>query len=146
MRRNKEDKNVRNWIGVVLCFLISLFTNCDTAKETSDSILVEMSASKAKEWIDMTSSNPNRQILDVRTPDEFGSGHIEGARNLDIFHPDFSHWLESWNRDDLILVYCRSGNRSRSAITTMKGMGFTRIYHLTHGIQGWIRSGFPIQE
>ncbi len=136
-----------HWIYVGLSCLISMFGIwSDTARTPSLSVLIEMTAPQTKEWIDMTSSNPNRQILDVRTSEEFGSGHIEGARNLDIYHPDFPLWLESWDRDDLVLVYCRTGNRSRRAIDIMIRMGFRRIYHLTHGIQGWMRSGFPIQE
>ena len=47
---------------------------------------------------------------------------------------------------DTYLVYCRSGNRSRTALWIMEELGFTRIYHLANGITEWVDAGFPVTQ
>lgn len=66
-------------------------------------------------------------ILDVRTPDEFASGHLDGAINVDVQAADFDARVDTLDRDADILVYCRSGNRAGSAIDRMAAMGFTAL-------------------
>lgn len=67
-------------------------------------------------------------ILDVRTPEEFQSGHVEGAINLpvDQFQTDFAGLkLDS---EKTYALYCRSGNRSQVAYSIMEREGFTKLY------------------
>lgn len=80
-------------------------------------------------------------LLDVRTKREFEQGHIEGARNLDIFHVGkFQSQCELLNRDEPVYLYCRSGNRSRKASRILANMGFKEIYDLRGGILNWYKS------
>lgn len=61
-------------------------------------------------------------LLDVRTPEEFADGHIDGARNLPIDRLDGE--LGTLPRDKTIVVYCASGARSNAAAQTLHGAGF----------------------
>ena len=77
------------------------------------------------------------EILDVRTPKEYEEGHIPGAENYDISHPDFPRWLQSLPRDRTYLVYCRSGARSLTACQLLATLGFEHVYNLRDGIISW---------
>ena len=94
---------------------------------------ISISASEARA---MMRTNPDAIILDVRTAQEFATGRIPGA----ILLPDYaiSYRAESMltDKDALILVYCRSGNRSRSAAYELIEMGYTNVYDFG-GIMSW---------
>jgi phage shock protein E len=66
----------------------------------------------------------NTVIIDVRTPAEFASGHLEGAVNIDVQSPDFAAQIMELDPSGEYFVYCRSGNRSGQAIAQMTQMGF----------------------
>lgn len=63
-------------------------------------------------------------VIDVRTPAEFASGHLEGAINIDVQAPDFTEQISRLDPAGRYLVYCRSGNRSAVAVAMMADMGF----------------------
>ncbi len=90
--------------------------------------------------------NPDFIILDVRTSSEFHDGHIEGALNIDVNLPSFSEELEQLDKNATYLIYCRSGNRSRTALRIMDDLAFTRAYHLTNGITEWVDAGLPVRQ
>lgn len=79
-------------------------------------------------------------LLDVRTPEEFASGHVEGALNID--HSQVSARLEEiaglveGDRHKPIVVYCRSGRRSGLAKQTLEAAGFDRVTNLG-GYRDW---------
>ena len=64
-------------------------------------------------------------VIDVRTTQEFQAGHIDGA--LNIPHGDIAQdiFKAKVNKDDHVVLYCRSGNRSGIALKTLQGLGFT---------------------
>lgn len=66
-------------------------------------------------------------ILDVRTPAEFASGHLDGAINVDVQSPEFEAVVSALELDGSYLVYCRSGNRAATAIDRMSALGFTSL-------------------
>lgn len=66
-------------------------------------------------------------ILDVRTPDEYMSGHIKGAINIDFYAPDFQNQVDKLDKDKDYKVYCRSGNRSGQSVNLMKKLGFKNV-------------------
>ena len=76
------------------------------------------------------------QLIDVRTPQEFSTGFIPGAINMDINQSDFSKQIEKLDKDNPVLVYCRSGARSRKAAAVMAAEGFV-VYNLDKGILNW---------
>lgn len=76
----------------------------------------------------------NIQLIDVRTPAEFNSGHIKGAKNIDFFSGKFNVEFNKLNKEKPVYVYCRSGSRSRQTANKLATMGFTEIYDLKGGI------------
>jgi len=69
-------------------------------------------------------------ILDVRTPEEFAAGHLDGAILVDIKDPSFDTKLAALDPSVAYVVYCRSGNRSAQAVERMKAAGFTDLTDL----------------
>jgi rhodanese-related sulfurtransferase len=80
-------------------------------------------------------------ILDVRTVSEYESGHLEGAINIPV--EALSGRLSELNPNDELLVYCRTGNRSTTAVGILRENGYDRIYHMDGGIVAWNSAGFP---
>ncbi|MBT5576721.1 MAG: rhodanese-like domain-containing protein [Microbacteriaceae bacterium] len=66
-------------------------------------------------------------IIDVRTPGEFATGHLEGALNIDVQSADFAAQVNQLDPAADYFIYCRSGNRSGQAIAQMSNMGFTSM-------------------
>ncbi|MEG0239155.1 rhodanese-like domain-containing protein [Anaerorhabdus sp.] len=73
-------------------------------------------------------------ILDVRTPEEYAEGHIEDSINIPL--DEIETRFEELNKEDTILVYCRSGNRSKSASNLLVKQGFTHIFDFG-GLNTW---------
>ena len=104
----------------------------------------DVTSQEAFDLIQENHGNPDFIILDVRTSSEFHDGHIEGALNIDVNLPSFSEELEQLDKNATYLIYCRSGNRSRTALRIMDDLAFTRAYHLTNGITEWVDAGLPV--
>lgn len=83
-------------------------------------------------------------LLDVRTPQEFAEGHLEGAVNLDVSAPDFTTRLADLDPEATYAVYCRSGNRSQTALDLMTQAGFGAAADLAGGIGAWADAGMPV--
>lgn len=90
----------------------------------------------------LIADKPELVILDVRTVAEFAEGHIEGAVNIPV--QELSVRLDELSRDDELLVYCRSGNRSAQAAEILVEAGFPAIYHMPGGITEWVDAGLPV--
>ena len=93
-----------------------------------------INAVEAKELIKNT---PDLQILDVRTQNEISGGMIKNAIHNDLFKGGFVQRLESLSKDKPVLVYCRSGNRSRSACGILNKNNFETLYNLNGGYTQW---------
>ncbi len=83
-------------------------------------------------------------IIDVRTPGEFASGHLEGALNIDVQSPDFAAQVSQLDPNQEYFIYCRSGNRSGQAISQMSNMGFTSMINGGSVEQASNYSGIPV--
>jgi len=83
-------------------------------------------------------------LIDVRTPEEYESGHIAGAQNINVNDGSFVEKITSLPKDKTIYVYCRSGKRSLKAAGILSENGFKIIYNLDSGILGWQSKGFPV--
>ena len=82
--------------------------------------------------------NTNVQLIDVRTPDEYIMGHIEGAINVDFKNDEvFDSFFNDLNKSDTIYLYCRSGNRSKRSADKLISLGFQKIYDLNGGFIEW---------
>jgi rhodanese-related sulfurtransferase len=123
---------------------ILIFAVSCNAGGSSDIMFTNTSADEAYTLIQNNKSNPDFVILDVRTPSEYASGHIENAVNLDYYADDFEEELNALDKDKAYLIYCRSGNRSAAVMKIMNNLGFTRVYNMQGGINAWINNGYPV--
>ena len=110
-------------------FFLILVVSCKT-----NSIITNIDVSKAKEIIRDSS---NLIILDVRTQEEVAEGMIEKAINIDYEKDDFITKVNALDKSKPILVYCKGGGRSADAVQIMEGIGFSKIYNLEDGYEGW---------
>ena len=76
----------------------------------------------SSEPVDMASYTA---VIDVRTPEEYATGHLDGAVLMNVQDPNFAEMLATLDPTANYFVYCRSGNRSGQAIEQMKALGFT---------------------
>ncbi len=88
------------------------------------------------EAYEMMQENSNIMILDVRTPEEFASGHIKNAINIPNESIGNSIVNELTDKNAAILIYCRSGNRSKQAASKLEKLGYGNIYEFG-GINTW---------
>lgn len=84
-------------------------------------------------------------LLDVRTPEEFASGHLEGAANSDYRGGEFAQEMKNWDKDKVYYLYCASGNRSGKAAELLKEAGFKHIYNIG-GYSALKEAGLPTKE
>ena len=89
---------------------------------------------------------PDAILVDVRTPAEFAEGHLPGAQNIDWKQRSFRQLIIELDKKKPVLIYCRSGNRSGKAASTMQALGFKNIYNLDKGIKDWKAHNLPIQS
>lgn len=83
-------------------------------------------------------------VLDIRTPEEFAEGHLEGATLLDFYDPGFADALADLDPDVPYVLYCRSDNRSGQAMELMRDLGFADVTEVDGGILAWAGAGLPI--
>ncbi len=83
---------------------------------------------------------PGAQIVDVRTPQEFAKGYIEGAVNLNYNDPAFlDQCVAQLDKDRPVLLYCHSGRRSALSAKLLAAKGFREVYDLAGGYVAWVR-------
>jgi phage shock protein E len=109
-------------------------------------VLKNISVEEAVQLIQEHGDDPDFVILDVRTPGEFASGHLEGAVNIDYYDEGFKQKIGNLDRGKTYLVYCRSGSRSSRAFALMKSLGFSTVYEMRGGITAWMESGQPVVQ
>ena len=120
-----------------------LFFNISLAGcKTQESKPASITNVTADEVYKMLSSNKDYFILDVRSKEEFDSGHIEGAYLIPV--SELENRLAELPQDKPIIVYCRSGSRSTSAANILLEKGFKEIFNMTGGITEWQSKGFPV--
>lgn len=100
---------------------------------------IESIASEA--FAEKIKTTPNAQILDVRTPEEFASEHIDKAVNVNWLADDFVANTANLDKSKPVFVYCKSGGRSAKAAAKLAELGFTNIYELQGGILKWSAAG-----
>jgi rhodanese-related sulfurtransferase len=81
-------------------------------------------------------------VLDVRSPEEYASGHVPGAVNIP--YDQIASRLAEVPRDKDVVLYCRSGRRAGIAAEALAGQGYTRLQHLEGDIVAWVDNGRPV--
>ena len=121
--------------STLLFLLVSsvLFVSCEQKKGSNDTLITPAELNQA---------NKDILLIDVRTPEEYASGHIENAVNIDFYADNFQEQIEVLDRSQPVYVYCKKGGRSSNAAQKMKDMGFKSVYDLDGGILQWEKEGF----
>lgn len=83
-------------------------------------------------------------VLDIRTPEEFAEGHIDGAVNIDFYAPDFGDRLAELDPDARYVLYCRSDNRSGQTMPVLEELGFGDVAEIDGGVVAWAESGLTL--
>lgn len=94
----------------------------------------------------MLKSDSTVQLIDVRTLEEFQSGHIHGAQNLNIQEADFVKKINQLDKNRPVMVYCAVGGRSASAANQCSKLGFPKVYDLKGGITAWKAAGKGLER
>ena len=119
---------------ILLLLAVMLLTACGQDKENNQgAVYVNITAEEAKQIMD---TEEGYVILDVRTQEEYDQGHIPGA--IVISHEEIAEKADEvlTDKDQLILVYCRSGRRSKIAAEALVELGYTNIKEFG-GIIDW---------
>ena len=121
---------MKRFFTVLLAFLL-LGMNCRAEQGTPSFHMITQ-----EEAMEMMGRDDGHVVVDVRRQDEYDSGHIPGAVLIPNEEIGAQRPQELQDPDQIILIYCRSGNRSRQAAAKLAGMGYTRLYEFG-GIITW---------
>ena len=124
---------MKKWSLLILGLLLLLTACSSPTKNNQEMVFLNITAEEARKLMD---SEKDRIILDVRSREEYDQGHIPGA----ILIPDTEIEAKAADllpdKDQLILVYCRSGRRSKLAAQSLAALGYTNIREFG-GILDW---------
>lgn len=113
----------------------SLFRNRNkTAYENIDTTTLKVQLENANEVV----------LIDVRSAEEYASGHITGSRLLPL--PTISTRYNEIPKETPVVITCRSGARSRSACEQLSKLGFTNLSNLQGGVMAWKRAGLSLSK
>lgn len=119
-------------------------TEAPTGAEQSSTLGVFATITSGAAASVLTDAPDDLVILDVRTPEEFAEGHLDGAVLVDFYDADFADQLAELDPDVPYLVYCRSGNRSGQTLPLMEQLGFGSAVDIGGGILAWVDAGLPV--
>jgi rhodanese-related sulfurtransferase len=115
---------------IPLIFILTILFSCNL----SDKIINEITTADFKSL----NSVEDIQLIDVRTIEEYNSGYIDGALNIDFYKFSFIDSINVLDKSKTTVVYCKSGNRSSKSALMMKSLGFKNVYNLKEGMNGWL--------
>ena len=86
------------------------------------------------------------RIIDVREPAEFTGelGHVPGSSLVPL--ASVTAQAITWNKDEPVLLVCKSGGRSANAAQALSRMGFSKVMNLVGGMMGWNQAGKPVEK
>jgi thioredoxin len=127
-------------LKIIVLFLITLlFINCKekTQESNSKSSKIIVESIDPNTFSEKLQTSSNAQLIDVRTPEEFNSKHLENAVNIDYNGTNFDTEIAKLDKTKPTFVYCLSGGRSSSAVAKMQDLGFTELYNMEGGMMKW---------
>lgn len=124
-------KTIINAIKLTLLIITAIFlTGCNTTEPYEETKISTVS----KQDFNIKLESGDYTLIDVRTPEEFQAGNIEGSKLIDFYNPNFEKNLEDLDKTKKYLIYCRSGSRSSKALTIFRELGFEEVHDLKNGI------------
>jgi rhodanese-related sulfurtransferase len=121
-----------------------IITGEGTPTQPPEPQIYDVTVDKAYDLIRENAGNPDFIIIDVRTQEEYNSGYIKGAINIDFYSEDFRTELDALDRDKVYLIYCHTARRSSGARDMMAELGFKEVYNMSGGIVVWETQGRPV--
>jgi rhodanese-related sulfurtransferase len=135
----------RKLTGYIILLFIILFgfilPSCQAKQEQN---ITALSPKEASNLIEKHKGDFDFVILDIRTPGEYQSGHLQNAVMIDFYSKSFADKIGHLDKEKSYLVYCRSGNRSARSMDLFRKLQFQKVYHLSTGIKGWNSEGLPL--
>lgn len=133
----KRSTNRRNMKTFFLFFLTAILISCQGKAQETD-----LPAEAFAKGI----SKNNIQILDVRTQEEYNSGHIKNSLLADwTKRTQFEERIKSLDKSKPVYTYCLSGGRSSAAAARLREEGFKEVYNLQGGIKAWKEASKPVE-
>ena len=142
-KETNMKKLTRGIFTVIALTLTGALSACPEQKPVTGVQFV--SVEEAEDMMNHDSDGRHLVVLDVRTEEEFQSGHIPGAVNIDYKSEDFKDKVSKLDMDKTYITYCRSGRRSALSSEIMNDIGFEKVYTIEGGIQAWSQYGFPVE-
>ena len=131
-----------NFISLAATLLLLVISGCAAGNRS----VADLTPAEAEKMIKTNQRDSAFVILDVRTPEEFNSGHLAGAVNVDYRSSDFQNKIDELSKSRTYLLYCRTGHRSANALSLMKSKGYQRVYNMLGGITRWREENRDISE
>jgi rhodanese-related sulfurtransferase len=145
---------ILNYLILIAAVLISISCKSDASKSgesgTTTANLVTPSQNSVKnisaeEAKTLMLENPEIEILDVRTPSEYGAGHLKKSENVDFLGSEFLKNIENLDPNKTYLVYCAMGGRSSQAAQLMQKQGFNNVYNSKEGFPALKKVGVEVE-
>ena len=130
----------------IMCFLSILSCKENNTEAQSTSVKETVNEKIASADFKVKIEGKQVQLVDVRTPKEFKEGHIKNAKNINYFDEDFVAQMSNLDKNEVLYIYCRSGNRSGKAAVKLVSAGFTEIYDLKGGFLDWQAKNLTIEK
>lgn len=128
----------------LIAMIVLLFSGCQAASNSAvtssgaATTIKEVSPSVAKPAVDKAYS----QFIDVRTTEEYASGHAERAVNIPL--DTLTSSLDRLEKNEPVYIICQTGNRSRKAAQILVDAGYKDVYNITGGTTAWAAANFPL--
>ena len=118
-----------------------LFNSCSNGQNKSGKTNLSATefAAKIKEI-------PTAPVVDVRSAEEYSSGHLQGSKNINWNGENFESEIVKLDKTKPVFVYCQSGRRSAAAANRMRSLGFKEVYELDGGISSWVHANLPTTD
>ena len=136
---------------LLACGMMTACSESQPTAETDTHAVSEKATSAVMEDVDavqfqrLIAELDGALVLDVRTPEEWAEGHLDGAAHKDYWGDDnFDAAMNNIPRDRPVLVYCAGGGRSGLTAQELNKAGHLAVYNLEDGIAGWQDAGLPV--
>ena len=117
-------------------------TDNDPPTSISDSQIIRSVDSRGAERL--LDEEEDIILIDVRTPEEYAEGHLEGAKNIDFHDPKFPEQIRQLDPTQKYMLYCAVGGRSGKSQEIMEEMGFKEVYNVIEGFKELRELGIPV--
>ena len=145
---------ILNHFILVAAVLISISCKSDASKSevlgaTAENLVTSSQNSvkniSAKEAKALMLAHPEIEILDVRTPSEYGAGHLKKSKNVDFLGSEFHKNIKNLDPNKTYLVYCAVGGRSNQAAQLMQKQGFSSVFNSEEGFSALKKIGVEVE-